>query len=148
MTKKKIANSVEDNNPNNNKNNNKDDKKSEFPNNTGSGSESSSSSSVLKKVKKSIRKKLLAKKNRKKGFRKRVITKHLEALKVLQSLGPVNLNALLPHLTGALHKSICDCAHNVVNNSKNILSAKDQKHLKPKLIPHRKNLRKLTEPKL
>ena len=85
---------------------------------------------------------------RKGGFRKRVITRHLGALKVLQSLGPVNLSALLPHLTGSLQKSICDCAHNVVNNSKNILSTEERKHLKPKLIAHKKNLRKLTEPKL
>lgn len=82
------------------------------------------------------------------GYRRRNISKHLGALKVLNSLGPINLQALLPHLNSGLQKSICECAHNVVNNSKNILSSKKIKHLKPKLIKHKSHLKKLTQPKL
>lgn len=70
------------------------------------------------------------------------ITKHLDALKALKSLGPVKLNAVLPHLSKDLEQSVCECIHNVINNS-DVMSDKSKKMLRSKLSPYKKKLNKI-----
>lgn len=80
----------------------------------------------------------------------RRVAKHLGALSALKSLGPIKLSAVLPFLSRSLQKSVCECAHNVVNKSDQLFknNKRRKKLLAPKLLPHKTNLAKLTAPKL
>ena len=76
------------------------------------------------------------------------IKNNIEALKSLKSLGPLKLDALLPHLSHNINTSIAECAFNCMYNSDKLMSSRQKTKLKKKLGRNKVALEKLVHGKL
>ena len=67
------------------------------------------------------------------------LQQYLPVLRSLHELGPIDLEALLPHLKANVHRAIQECCHNCLNNIR-LFNTETRRTLRRKLAPFKNQL--------
>lgn len=73
------------------------------------------------------------------GRDRQFLKRYLPLLRVLNELGPINLEAVLPHLKDNVHGVLQECCYNCVRNPQ-LFNGRTRSILKRKLQPFKKTL--------